>query len=548
MTHPSELKLSMYADAALGAEEAASLQQHIDSCPACQAALAAVRDEAQLIGAALQIDEPGMAAATRVPKFSKPTSLSGFALANVVAGLGVWLAQFLWKTVFGELVVNAASWVASIYLPDVYAMASATALHLIKEGTAMFDAYVGLVAVSLLIVAALGLLLRYRKTHAAPAACLLVFGAILVMPTPVSALDIRSDRDVVTIGGEQTVDDTLIVAAETVLIEGTVTGDVVAAARRIEVSGTVEGNLLAFSETVAVSGAVNGAVLSAASSLDFLGSALGGDLWVAGETLRIDDDARIEGNATVAIQTMSMDGSVAKDLYAFGETVELGGTLGQDLEAFAARVRLLGEAQVGGDVRYRTEDKDDLHVADTAQVGGEVVFLGVPEALRDRSRYATGAFYLWELAWLAAAFIVGLIFLWLVPGARSLSLGAGIDALKTSGLGLLTLVGAPIAAVLAGITLVGLPLSLIVIVAWALALYLAQIVVASMVGRMLMSGSDSLAWTLLAGLVVVTVAVNLPFIGGIISFVLTIVGVGLLVQYLLGALPGGKPEDDPAPA
>ena len=63
-----------------------------------------------------------------------------------------------------------------------------------------------------------------------------------------------------------------------------------------------------------------------------------------------------------------------------------------------------------------------------------------------------------------------------------------------------------------------------------------------------MSGSDSLAWTLLAGLVVVTVAANLPFIGGIISFVLTIVGVGLLVQYLLGALPGGKPEDDPAPA
>ena len=547
MNHPSELKLSMYADAALGAEEAASLQQHIDSCPTCQAALAAVRDEARLIGAVLNIEEHGMVSATTVPKFSKPTSLSGFALANVVAGLAVWLAQFLWKTVFGELVVNAATWIASIYLPDVYAMASATALHLIKEGTAMFDAYVGLVAVSLLTVATLALMVRYRKTQGAPIVCLLVFGVVLAMPAPVSALDIRSDRDVVTIGAADTVDDTLIVAAETVLIEGTVTGDVVAAARRIEVSGTVEGNLLGFSETVAVSGVVNGTVLGAASSLDFLGSAVGSDLWVAGETLRIDDDARIGGNATVATGTTSMDGSVAKDLYAFGETVELGGTLGQDLEAFAARVRLLGEAKVGGDVRYRTEDEDDLHVADTAQVGGEVVFLGVPEALRDRNRYATGAFYLWELAWLAAAFIVGLIFLWLVPGTRSLSLGAGVDALKTSGVGLLTLVGVPILAVLAGITLVGLPLSLILIVAWALAFYLAQIVVASMVGRMLMSGRDSLAWTLLAGLFVVAVAVNLPFIGGIISFVLTIVGMGLLVQYLLGVLPTREP-DDPAPA
>ena len=547
MTHPSELKLSMYADDALAAEEAASLRQHIDSCPACQAALAAVRDETQLIGAALKIEEPGMVAATKVPKFSRPTSLSGFALANVAAGLAVWLAQFLWKTVFGELVFNAASWVASIYLPDVYAMASATALHLIEEGTAMFDAYVGFVAVGLLTVATLVLLVRYRKTHHAPTACLLVFGAILAMPAPVSALDIRGDRAVVTIGASETVDDTLIVAAETVLIEGTVTGDVVAAARRIEVSGTVEGNLLGFSETVAVSGVVNGAVLGAASSLDFLGSALGGDLWVAGETLRIDDDARIEGNATVASRMTSMDGSVAKDLYAFGETVEVGGTLGQDLEAFAARVRLLGEAQVGGDVRYRTEDEDKLHVADAAQVGGDVQFLGVPEALRDRSPYATGMFYLWELAWLAGGFIVGLIFLWLAPGARSLSLGAGVDALKTSGVGLLTLVGVPIMAVLAGMTLIGLPLSLIVIVAWAVAIYLAQIVVASMVGRMLLNGSDSLAWTLLAGLVIVTVAVNLPFIGGIISFVLTIVGVGLLLQFLLGVLPG-RASDDPAPA
>ena len=547
MTHPSELKLSMYADDALAAEEAASLRQHIHSCPTCQAALAAVRDEVRFIGAALKTEEPAMVSAIEVPKFSRPTSLSGFALANVVAGLAVWLAQFLWKTVFGELVVNAASWAASIYLPDVYAMASATALHLIKEGTAMFDAYVGLVAVSLLIVAALGLLLRYRKTQGAPIVCVLAFGAILAMPAPVSALDIRSDRDVVTIGAADTVDDTLIVAAETVLIEGTVTGDVVAAARRIEVSGTVEGNLLGFSETVAVSGVVNGTVLGAASSLDFLSSAVGSDLWVAGETLRIDDDARIEGNATVAAQTTSMDGLVGEDLYAFGETVELGGTLGQDLEAFAARVRLLGEAKVGGDVRYRTDNEDDLQVADAAQVGGEVVFLGVPEPLRDRSRYATGAFYLWELAWLAGGFIVGLVFLWLVPGARSLSLGAGVDALKTSGVGLLTLVGVPIMAVLAGITLIGLPLSLIVILAWALALYLAQIVVASMVGRMLLSGSDSLAWTLLAGLVVVTVAVNLPFIGGIISVVLTIVGVGLLVQYLLGVLPT-RERDDPAPA
>jgi hypothetical protein len=42
---------------------------------------------------------------------------------------------------------------------------------------------------------------------------------------------------------------------------------------------------------------------------------------------------------------------------------------------------------------------------------------------------------------------------------------------------------------------------------------------------------------LLAGLGIVIVAVNIPFIGGIISFVLTLVGLGLLVQWVFDTLP-----------
>ena len=91
-------------------------------------------------------------------------------------------------------------------------------------------------------------------------------------------------------------------------------------------------------------------------------------------------------------------------------------------------------------------------------------------------------------------------------------------------------------AVLVALTLVGLPLSFIAVAAWLLGLYLAKILVGAVVGRMLLSQSDSLGWTLLVGIAVVIVAVNLPFIGGIINFVLTVVGLGLLVQYLIGIL------------
>ena len=61
--------------------------------------------------------------------------------------------------------------------------------------------------------------------------------------------------------------------------------------------------------------------------------------------------------------------------------------------------------------------------------------------------------------------------------------------------------------------------------------------------RMLLSEGVSLPLVLLVGLAIVIVAVNLPFIGGIINFVLTIVGLGLLVQYLIETLRGRDSSD-----
>ena len=536
MNHLTPLQLSMLADNALPADEVAVLTEHVEACATCQANLAAARNEAELLTSALQV-EVADAPEVVVPKFSRSLSLRDFVLANLATGLVIWLGQFLWRTLFGELIVNATTWVTSVYLPDIYAMTSAAALYWLEEGTAMFDAYLGYVIFSLLAVTAVWLLLKYRA-RAATGACLLVVAAgASVVSDPANALELRRDKDTVTVAKSETIDDTLLVAAETVLIEGDIAGDLVAAGNRIDVLGSVGGNLITFAESVTVRGKVGGLALGAAETYDLRGATVGGDLWVAGENVGIDQEARVGRNLTVASETVSVEGAVAKDLHAFAETVELSGVLGEDLEAFTEQVRLLGSAQVGGDLRFRSGSEDRLHRAETAQVTGNVEFLDLPEVLDDRSRYATVEFYLWQVARLISAFLVGMAFLWAAAGFRSVSIGAGVDALKTAGVGFLWLLGVPIAAILVAFTLVGVPLSLIAVAAWMVAIYLAKIVVAAFVGRMLLRDSESLPATLLAGLAAVIVAVNLPFIGGFISFILTIIGLGLIVQYLIAALP-----------
>jgi hypothetical protein len=197
-------------------------------------------------------------------------------------------------------------------------------------------------------------------------------------------------------------------------------------------------------------------------------------------------------------------------------SVETWGRLRNDCACSAMNVQFRG-------------DEEAFFRADAVRVDGEVEILEKPE---EKNRYFTVEFYLWQMAELIAAFLFGLALFWLIPALRGLSIGAGLDGLKSAGIGIVTLVSIPIIAVLVAITLIGLPFTFLALTSWLLGIYLATIVVGAAIGQMMMSESDSMPLTLLAGLATVIVVVNLPVIGGIVGFIFIIVGLGMLVQRL----------------
>lgn len=535
MTHPSELELSMYADGALPDAQVAEIASHAQTCDVCRTRLDALSGDVQQIRAAL-VEDDAQFAPSPIPKFARPTSLRNFAIANILTALLIWLAQFLWKTIFGELVMNAATWVTSVYAPDIYELASSTALYYLEEGTAMFDAYFGLIVVMLTLVTALGLVLYYRKSRGAANFCLfaLVGGAMLA-PLPADALELRRSESMVAVAETETIDDTLMAAAETVQIKGHVSGDLVAVGRRIEVLGSVGGNVVAFGEFVEIRGTVGGFVLSAGSSVVLTSAQVGGDLWGAGENVRIDAASQVSGNAMMSGQNATIQGPVGRDVYAFAETVEVNARVGADLEAAGRQVRLLENAHVLGQARFRVNSEDSIEQADGARIDGGTELLDLPEELEPENPYATLEFYLWQIAKIISALLVGLVLLWLFPGLRNVEVGRGMDGVKTAGLGLLTLAVLPGAAVFLAVTLIGLPFAFAAIAGWIALLYLAKVIVGVFVGSLLLGErpqAESSALVLLAGMTAIIVVINIPLLGGIFNFVLTIIGAGLLVQYV----------------
>jgi cytoskeletal protein CcmA (bactofilin family) len=524
----------MLADDAIPPDQAAALHTHVDDCADCRAKLAALRAESEYLATAVQLDAE---ASVEIPKFARPANLRNFALANVATGLAIWLGQFLWKTIFGEMVLNAATWFTSIYLPDIYAVSSAAVLYLLAEGTAMLDAYLGIIVVSVLAFSLFVVWLKYLRSQSSLNLCIcLLMAGIIVAPAPASALEIRHDDDVVVIPASETIDDTLLVAAESIMVEGNVTGSIIAVGQSVEISGAVGGNVVSFAESVKLRGPIGGSVIGASSAFNLYGASVGGNLWLAGESVTVDEQSQIAQNATVAAESATMEGAVGKDLHAFCETVEVNGAVVEDLEAFASRVRLLGNTRIQGDVRLRTDNEERLYQAEAAQIGGKLEFLDLPEEFEPENRYTQVEFYLWEAAKLIGAFLVGWALLSLLPAMRRLSIGAGVAGLKSAGLGLIALISTPIVAAIIAVTIVGLPIALMVLASWVLGIYLAKIVIGAILGRMLMPNNDSVPQTLLTGLLVITIVVNLPFIGGVIGFVLTITGLGLLLEMLYRAL------------
>ena len=72
------------------------------------------------------------------------------------------------------------------------------------------------------------------------------------------------------------------------------------------------------------------------------------------------------------------------------------------------------------------------------------------------------------------------------------------------------------------------------LVLWLLGLYLAKIVIAKCLGDTILGTRDermsSVASALLIGLVIVIVAVNLPYIGSVLNFLLILIGFGACVM------------------
>jgi cytoskeletal protein CcmA (bactofilin family) len=348
-----------------------------------------------------------------------------------------------------------------------------------------------------------------RYLHRVAVALLVIL--VLVGGLPTVAVAQQSDADgsepssaIVRIDENETFEGTLDATAGAVVIAGTVDGDVSATAGSVLVTetGRVTGDLNATAGSVLIEGTVDGSATVASAALELReGSSVGGlDAGVA--------DARIAGS------------------------------IGGDAAVDAATLAVTPTATVDGSLTYRSEDAtvadgatitdgatrdDDLEVASPGGFGGGDADLPtIPSWV--------GAVYS-----VLSSLLLGAILLLAAPnfGRRVAEVGT-TQPLRSGGIGLLTLIGTPIALLILLVTIVGIPISLVGALVFGAVVFAATVYGAFVLGTWLLSlGDYRNRWgALVAGVVAVAVVRQLPVIGGLARFVVLLLGLGAFASVL----------------
>src|SRR6201998_2630815 len=287
----SEQTCALAVDGELGADEARRLRDHLATCRRCRDLVDALRTENRVLSESLH-ELPEEAPSPAGFSHLRRSWVWG-ALAVMAAVLALGSIGSLW---FDEVSIPAAlEWFNPFSASGRTNLLFSLFDHFALGGTAMLTDYAAVVGfLSLLLLFGGALLLGHGRLHQPGLRLLIV---LLALSLPSLALE-RRKGDFVTVAANETVDDTLMAAGNTVRIEGVVNGDLLAFGRTVEVRGTVKGDMVSLAKRTMVSGTVEGRIYTFSESLDLDGQ-VGHSLYGLVQSLRVNDRCHV-GEGIVA--------------------------------------------------------------------------------------------------------------------------------------------------------------------------------------------------------------------------------------------------------
>lgn len=348
-------------------------------------------------------------------------------------------------------------------------------------------------------------------------------------------------NDTIILEEEETVENDYFAGGSDIDLSGTVKGDAVLAGSTIDVSGKVEGDLLAAGSTLIVSGEIANDARLAGGQIHISGS-FGKNLWIFGGQVTLSEDVQVDGSILIAGGMVNIKGKNLKEVRVYGGEVLYNGSTSGNVILEGDKITVGDKAIIGGDL--------DLTYETEKNVSSQINLKGQEKIQKMSDKYSTsksiGEDNLFSLD--NKSFTVFMIFFKFISILSILLTGLTlllffpkicmhVTAVMNNNPGksiLVGLFGFPLYLLLLLVlilTLIGIPLAFVLMAIGFVLTYLSQIFVGLWLGRKIISKQTTKTHvvTLFLGVISYEILCSLPFIGGIVSLMGTVLGMGAMM-------------------
>lgn len=311
---------------------------------------------------------------------------------------------------------------------------------------------------------------------------------------------------------------------------GPIQGDLVAAAGRISVEHSIDGDAVLAAGSIDVRGEI-GEDLRVAGGFVTLAGRVQGEALVVGGSIAFGPDSDVGGRAWLGGGDVAVAGRFHNNVKVYARNILVLGHITGDVHLVGATIEVMSNARIDGNVTYVSNTRIKIHPG--AKLTGKVT--------REAGRLPTLRMPGWP------PFRPLLMFGLLATGALLLALFPRFTAsavrtiwvspLGSLGLGTAIFFSLPPVILLLIITIIGIPIALMLAGIYAVALLAGFLVAAFSIGERLLQVVPKHAaagfWTrvgmLAIALVILWLVRHIPYAGGLLILVALVIGLGAMV-------------------
>jgi len=378
----------------------------------------------------------------------------------------------------------------------------------------------------------------------------LILSALMLsfLTTSVSASQFYS-KNRYSVAASDTIDDDIYMAASEGLFKGVVTGDIFVACRDYTITGDIGGSVNSASQTATIKGTVGNSARIFGQTIIIYGS-ITNNLLAFGKDIEIADGCRIGKDASIFGEEISFSGVVGNDMQVEGDQVVISGKIDGDLTIKANKISIIAPAEIAGDITYKS--KRELRIDDDVVIGGEITWDKIEED--DSKSGDSGISSALRILLFMASLVTGLFIIGFTNRhARIASDQVIRKPLVSLGVGFVAFCVIPVAILVLMALIISIPVALILLFAYTIFFYIAKIYVALAVGRVAIrafrkDAEPKQGWSLLLGLVILTILFVIPVLGWIVYFAVIFWGIGAILMGLRACRMNAPANDMPAAA